>query len=199
MVLSVVFNSKAITCCVICGFFSNIFNNCFCLSISLSVESSIVSLEPSFALLLGHPAPIDSFIRTSEPSFALLLGHPALVNSFIRTSEPSFAFLLGHWAFVSPTSPKFSNGNIKHTLSGFSFSVISGIAKSVPVQALKIIGKPLPARSPIFIRLNIFIKPELRGSEIPPFIASSKSILNVPALVIVILVMFLSITTPVFS
>ena len=53
-------------------------------------------------------------------------------------------------------SPIFSNASVNIVLSGSSCSVISGAAQPCSRQTRKIFGMPLPARSPISIRLNIF-------------------------------------------
>ena len=42
------------------------------------------------------------------------------------------------------------------------------------------LGIPLPARSPISIRLNIFINVVFLGSDTPPLMAASISILKLP-------------------
>ena len=47
-------------------------------------------------------------------------------------------------------------------------AIIMAVRLTHAFQMFMILGIPLPARSPISTRLNIFINPRFRGSETPP-------------------------------
>ncbi len=69
--------------------------------------------------------------------------------------------------------PCFSNDNTSVVLPGSKFSIISGDSNPSSDHVFRMSGTPLPARSPISIRLNIFINPLFRGSDTPPRIYCS--------------------------
>ena len=73
---------------------------------------------------------------------------------------------------------------------------MTGSAQPCFDQTEKIFGIPLPALSPMLIRLNIFSSALLRGSDMPPLFAASISIRNPPGLEKVICSFLLMITTP---
>lgn len=82
-------------------------------------------------------------------------------------------------------SSLLENKSVNVVRSGSSCSVISGVVQFCSRQTRKIFGMPLPARSPISIRLNIFSIAPLRGSETPPLFAASISMRKLPGLDIV--------------
>ena len=69
---------------------------------------------------------------------------------------------------VTFLSSLLNSGNTSVLRSSSEETRIVGSLQPCCFQTEKIFGKPLPARSPISIRLNIFIIVPLRGSEMPP-------------------------------
>ena len=61
-----------------------------------------------------------------------------------------------------------TNLNINDVLSGSKLSSIIGSSHPSSSHTLKILGTPLPACSPISIKLNIFIRLLFLGSDFPP-------------------------------
>lgn len=93
-------------------------------------------------------------------------------------------------------SPIFSNVSVNKVLSCSSCSVITGIIQPCSRQMRKIFGIPLPVRSPISMRLNIFRIVPLRGSEIPPLLPASISIRKLSGVDVVMKFRFFMMTRP---
>ena len=71
--------------------------------------------------------------------------------------------------------------------SGLKLSTISGSCQPCFCQTVRMLGKPLPARSPTLIRLNILMSDSFRGSDTPPTRASCTLMRKAPGLAMRIL------------
>ena len=99
--------------------------------------------------------------------------HPSEVHPTEKREEPFFIAV-------------FFNGRTISILSGLNFSAMTGDSKPSSFQTENMLGIPLPARSPISMRLNIFMIVLFLGSEMPPTFAASTSIRNLPCLHIMV-------------
>ena len=79
------------------------------------------------------------------------------------------------------------SGSVSVVRSGLNASTISGTCHPCFCQTERILGNPLPARSPTFIRLNILMSDSFRGSDTPPTRASCTLIRKATGLAIRIL------------
>ena len=128
--------------------------------------------------------------RPSEAATSPVLAEPSLKRSsttacsFSRVILPVFAagfcrrFLPP--VFAAGFCRRFSSGKTKTVRSGSNDSAMTGCGKPHALHPSTIFGRPLPARSPISTRENIFAIVALRGSETPPARALSISTRNPP-------------------
>ena len=79
------------------------------------------------------------------------------------------------------------SGSVSVVRSGLNASTISGSCQPCFCQTKRILGRPLPARSPTFIKLNILMRDSLRGSDTPPTRASCTLMRKAPGFAIRIL------------
>lgn len=115
--------------------------------------------------------------RPSEAATSPVLAEPSLKRS--STTACSFSRVILP-VFAAGFCRRFSSGKTKTVRSGSNDSAMTGCGKPHALHPSTIFGRPLPARSPISTRENIFAIVALRGSETPPARALSISTRNPP-------------------
>ena len=91
-------------------------------------------------------------------------------GSDIATSQPSPEAVMNLWDQVLGEYDQVVHIPMSSALSG-------------SCQTARMLGRPLPARSPTLMRLNILISDSLHGSDMPPTSASCMLMRNAPGLV----------------
>ena len=132
------------------------------------------------------PCPKEPPLSATTRGQARLPPPPSLPNPHSKEARrpPALSRALFCWflppVFAAGFCRRFSSGKTKTVRSGSNDSAMTGCDKPHALHPSTIFGRPLPARSPISTRENIFAIVALRGSETPPARALSISTRNPP-------------------
>ena len=151
--------------------FKSLYRLAFLSPIEMTDPSLTISLSNSLTQEGARPTALAiSFVVVSPFFLSKLRIIVLLFNAFPLVFVAGLS-LVCRW-FVAGI---FVRGSVTITRSGPKVSSIVGVANPDSLQTEKMPGTPLPARSPILRRFNIFMIPLFLGSETPP-----KSICSLP-------------------